>query len=129
MSDTDSSAPRMVTAKSARNSSRIFNIGNIIAMLVPVPVGILWAGASMLVYALNRHHPNEKVGHYTQEAAYRFYAVVGLVVVVATFFGTDVTLWLVTWAICAAILIPLSIRDLIRINKEEWVDTVIPESH
>ena len=36
---------------------------------------MLWLGLSMLVYAMNRHHPNPKVGHYTQQAAYRFYGV------------------------------------------------------
>ena len=118
---------RIVPARSARFAARIFNYGNIIAMIIPVPLGILWSGASMLIYALNRHHPNERVGHYTQQAAYRLYGVLGLVVVVATFFGTNPILWLITWAICAAILIPTSIIDLHRIRRETWTDTVIPE--
>jgi hypothetical protein len=118
---------RIVPARSARFAARIFNYGNIIAMIIPLPLGILWAGASMLIYALNRHHPNERVGHYTQQAAYRLYGVLGFVVVIATFFGTDPVLWLITWAICAAILIPTSIVDLRRIRRETWTDTVIPD--
>lgn len=118
---------RVVPARSARFAARMFNYGNIIAMIIPVPLGILWSGASMLIYALNRHHPNERVGYYTQQAATRLYTVLGLVVVVATFFGTNPVLWLITWAICAAILIPTSIIDLHRIRRETWTDTVIPD--
>jgi len=128
MSEESSRVPRIVPARSARFSARVFNYGNIIAMLLPFPLGILWAGASMLVYALNRHHPNERVGYYTQQAAYRLYSVLGIVVAAATFFGTDPMLWAITWAICAAILIPWSILDLRRIGREEWTDTEIPEA-
>ncbi|MBD3670320.1 MAG: hypothetical protein HUJ29_06055 [Gammaproteobacteria bacterium] len=128
MSTETESTQRTVSARSSRFAAKIFNYGNILAMLIPVPLGIFWAGGSMLVYALNRHHPNEKVGHYTQQAAYRFYGVVGLVVAVATFFGTDIDLWLWTWAISAAFLIPTSIIDLRRIRRDTWVDTTIPEN-
>ena len=38
----------------------------------------------MLVYAMNRHHPNPKVGHYTQQAATRFYAVTGSMTMIAS---------------------------------------------
>lgn len=118
---------RVVSARSARFAARLFNYGNIVAMIIPVPLGILWLGASMLVYALNRHNPNPRVGHYTQQAAYRLYGVVGLIVPVATFFGTNVIYWLATWAICAAVLIPWSVIDLRRINKEQWQDTLLDE--
>jgi len=128
MSEESPKVPRMVPARSARFAAKVFNYGNIIAMLLPVPLGILWAGASMLVYALNRHHPNERVGHYTQQAAYRLYSILGVVVAAATFFGTDPVLWLVTWAICASILIPWSFIDLRRIGREQWTDTEIPEA-
>jgi len=112
----------LITAKSARKAAGLFNIGNIISMLLPFPLGIFWMGLSMVVYAMNRHHPNAKVGHYTQQAAYRFYGVVGFVVVVAVFFGTEISYWLVTWALCAGVLIPWSIVDLIRIRRDDWQD-------
>ncbi len=120
---------QIVTAKKARGAAGLFNIGNIISMLLPFPVGIFWVGFSMVVYAMNRHHPNEKVGYYTQQAAYRFYGVVGFVVVVAIFFGTELRYWLVTWAICAGILIPWSIFDLIRIRKDNWQDCYFGENN
>ena len=120
--------PRVVSADSARFASKIFNYGNIVAMLSPFPVGILWMGASMLVYAMNRHNPNPRVGYYTQRAATRLYALIGVVVVVANFFSGWQP-WAVTWAICAGIIIPLSIYDLVRIQRETWTDTEIPEHH
>ncbi len=121
MSDTNTK-PQLITGKSARRAAGLFNIGNIICMLIPFPIGIFWMGLSMVVYAMNRHHPNEKVGSYTQQAAYRFYGVLGFVVIVAIFFGTEIYYWLVTWAICAGILIPWSIWDLIKIRRDDWQD-------
>jgi hypothetical protein len=76
---------------------------------------------------MHRHHPNPKVGHYTQWAAYRFYGVMGALVPVATFFpGSSVKLWLATWAISAAVVIPSSIWALIKIRRDTWEDTVLP---
>lgn len=118
----------VIPAASARRSAMVFPIGNIIAMLVPVPLGIFWLGASMAVYTMNRHHPNPRVGEFTQRAAYGLYGVAGFVVVVATFFGTQLYLWLITWAISALIIIPLSVRDLIRIRRTTWQDTISEET-
>lgn len=118
----------------ARRAAALFNYGNIIAILVPIPLGMLWLGLSMLVYAMNRHHPNEKVGHYTQQAAYRFYAITGFFVAAATFIpGEDWTWYLIAWVCAALVLIPWSVVDLMRIRKDTWTDTVLPvephESH
>jgi len=123
MTNTDKN--QSITAAQAASTSRWFSIGNLVSMIVPFPFGIFWFGASMVVYAMNRHHPNPRVGYYTQQAAYQFYGILGLVVVVATFFGANLLYWMVTWAISAAILIPLSIFNLMKIKKETWQDTVI----
>lgn len=119
---------QLITAEQARSTARWFNVGNIVSMIIPFPLGIFWFGASMVVYAMNRHHPNPRVGYYTQRAAYQFYSVLGLVVVVATFFGTELFYWMITWAISAVILIPLSIYNLMKINKEPWTDTAINQN-
>jgi len=115
----------IITGQQAKKSARWFSIGNLVSMIIPFPLGIFWFGASMVVYAMHRHHPNSKVGYFTQQAAYQFYSVLGLVVVVAVFFGTDLIYWMVTWALAAAIVIPLSIFNLMKINNEQWRDTVI----
>jgi FtsH-binding integral membrane protein len=106
----------------------IFNIGNLIAILLPMPLGVLWLGGSIAVYTMLRHHPDPRVGYYTQWAAYRFYGLVGLVVVIATFFSTSLLAWIITWATMALILIPWTIYDLIRIYKEDWQDRVVEQA-
>lgn len=144
-------ATKTITASSARNTAALFNYGNIIAMLpglfvVPtlllgsaehmnmifmliatiVPM-ILWFALSIAIYIFARHHPNGRVGHYTQQAAYRYYGVVGLIVVAGTFFGNNVNYWLGTWVVCALILVPWSIFDVIRILREPWQDTTVED--
>jgi len=114
----------------ARRAAALFNYGNILAVVVPIPLGMLWLGLSMLVYAMNRHHPNEKVGHYTQQAAYRFYAVTGFFVAAATFIpGGGWTYYLIAWALAALTLIPWSIMDLLRIHRDTWPDMELPVEH
>ncbi|MBK1671848.1 hypothetical protein CKO35_00760 [Ectothiorhodospira shaposhnikovii] len=142
-------APRLVSARACAGSAKLFNYGNIIAVtvagvplfLVTGDVGmatiiaaimgivplVLWFGGSMLVYALNRHHPEPRVGHYTQQAAYRYYALMGSLIVIGTFFPPEILYYRLYWLVAAAILIPWSIRDIIRINREQWHDVAIPE--
>ncbi len=129
MHDSDNATqPRVVSPASARRMATLFNYGNLVAILLPLPLGIFWLGASMFVYAMNRHHPNPRVGEYTQAAAYRFYGIIGFVVVIATFFGTSLSAWLITWAIAAAVLVPWTIYDLLRIYRETWTQTIIEEN-
>ncbi|MEE9494547.1 MAG: hypothetical protein V3W04_14355 [Gammaproteobacteria bacterium] len=125
----DSPSPKIITGKQARKSAAMFNIGNIIAILLPIPLGMLWFGVSMLVYALNRHHPNEKVGEYTQQAAYRFYGITGFFVAAATFIpGSNWSWYLIAWLAAGLILIPWSVFDLIKISKDKWVDVPVQET-
>ena len=96
-----------------------------ILMVVPP---ILWFGISIIVYIIARHHPNPRVGHYTQWAAYRFYGMFGIVIPVGTFYGTQWQLWIVTGGVVALILIPWSLLDLFRIQREHWQDITIEEA-
>ncbi len=113
--------------RKARSAAAMFNYGNILAILLPIPLGMLWLGISMLVYALNRHHPNPRVGYYTQHAAYRFYGVAGIFVAAATFIpGGGMQYYLAAWGLGAAILVPWSLYDLIRIRHERWDDVPLP---
>lgn len=115
----------IVKAEDARKTSKIFYYGNILAVVIPFPVFILWFGASMFVYAMFRHHPNARVGYYTQIAAYHYYGLAGALVPVLTFAPGDFFKhwWWALWIFCAVVLIPLSIRQIIRVNREEWHDT------
>lgn len=118
--------PQIVTADSARKAAKVFYYGNILSVLIPFPVFILWFGAGILVYALFRHHPNPRVGYYTQIAAYHYYGLAGGLVPVLTFAPGDffVNWWWALWMVSVAVLMPLSIRQILRINREEWHDTV-----
>ena len=116
----------IVSGQSARKAAQLFNIGNIVAILIPLPLGLLWMGGSMIIYAMNRHHPNQRVGHYTQQAAYRFYGVVGFFVAAATFIpGNGWTWYLIAWALAALVIVPWSILDIVRIRRETWQDVAI----
>lgn len=147
MESESSSTTHFFSAESCRRTARLFNLGNIIAvapglvmapwilweepaqvtlifmLILMVVPPILWFGVSIAVYTIARHHPNERVGYYTQHAAYRFYGAFGIVIPVGTFFGTQWQLWIITGGIVALILIPWSIWDLHRIQLETWQDT------
>lgn len=116
----------IISAESARKTAKIFSYGNILSILIPFPVFILWFGASMFVYALFRHHPNPRVGYYTQIAAYHYYGLAGALVPVLTFAPGDFfrNWWWALWLFCAVVILPLAIRLIVQINRETWVDTV-----
>lgn len=117
----------VITAESSRKTARIFYFGNILSVLIPFPIFILWFGASMFVYAMLRHHPNPRVGYYTQIAAYHYYGLAGLLVPVLTFAPGDffVKYWVHLWVVCAAVIIPLAVIQIMKINKEQWHDVKI----
>jgi len=121
---------KLVTAKESRSAAKVFNYGNIASVLIPFPLFIFWFGASMFVYALHRHHPNPKVGYFTQKAAYHYYAMAGLLVPVLTFAPGDffINYWWLIWGGCAIFLIPISIREILRVNREDWKETEIKDS-
>lgn len=147
--ESNPAAPEIVRidAARARRSARLFSLGNLFAtlpglILAPLilltrPEGttmiymfvlmmvppILWFGISIMVYIIARHHPDPKVGEYTQHAAYRYYGMFGIVIPVGTFFGTNWQLWILTGGIVALVLIPWSVWDLWRINRDDWQDT------
>ena len=140
---------KIIPAANARIFARLFNLGNLlsllpglivapiilfgeherismifmfIAMIVPP---ILWFGISIVIYIIARHHPNAQVGHYTQQAAYRYYGMIGIVIPVGTFFGTDWEPWIMMGGVVGLILVPWTIWELIKIQKENWQDTVV----
>lgn len=113
---------KTITARSARKSATLFDIGNIIVTLFPVLIPF-WLGASIFVYTSRRHHPNPLVGEHTQWAAYRFYGMIGAIVSIAIIFPGDVRYYLAAWAVAAVAMIPWSIWSLHKINREDWQDT------
>ncbi len=121
-SETTPGDRKLVRGSSARTAASLMDYGNIVAIIL-IPLVIFWFGASMLVYAMNRHHPNPKVGHYTQWAAYRFYGVTGFFTAAAMFIpGEGYLYYLYAWILAALVIIPWSILDLVRIHRDDWPD-------
>lgn len=118
---------KTIPAVSSRKTAKIFHYGNILAVLIPFPLFILWFGASMFVYAMLRHHPNSRVGYYTQIGAYCYYGLAGLLVPILTFAPGDffTNYWWLIWIMCMALLIPLSIWQILKINRENWQDVEV----
>lgn len=121
-------ATKIVTGKESQNSASLFNYGNIIAILIPFPLLIFWFGASIIVYSMNRHHPNPKVFYYLRRAGNRFYFIMGFFIVIGTYFK-DWKPVAIYWLIALIILIPSSIWDLYKIRKDTWEDFEIKEKH
>ena len=140
---------KIIPAKNARMFARLFNFGNLLALLPGLVVApiillgeherismifmfiamivppILWFGLSIMIYIISRHHPNELVGHYTQQAAYRFYGMIGVVIPIGTFFGTDWKLWILMGGVVGLVIVPWTIWELIKTQKENWQDIEI----
>ena len=140
---------KIIPGKNARMFASLFNIGNLLSIspgLIIAPIillteqermttifmfigmivpPILWFGFSIMIYIIARHHPNELVGHYTQQAAYRYYGMIGVVIPVGTFFGTDWELWILMGGVVGLVLVPWTIWELIKSQKENWQDIEI----
>jgi hypothetical protein len=97
----------------------------------------VWIAASIFVYASVAHHPDMRVREFQRQAGYRFYGLVGSLVVVLNFssemkawLGGGMNLLLTVWAVSLLLVVPLGIWDLIRISRENWQDmTVEVEVH
>jgi hypothetical protein len=125
MSSDPAVRPRTLAGRSSRFAAMQMDIGNLVSMCLP-PLPLLWFGGSMLVYALHRHHPDSRVGQYTQAAAYRFYGVMGAIIPIGTFFpGRGITSWLIAWGIGLAVIVPWSLWAIVRIRREDWPDLVL----
>jgi hypothetical protein len=122
---------KICTAKQQMRAAQTFTFFSIIAvLLLPaiIPM-LLWIAASIFVYAAAAHHPNPRVCEFLKYSGYRFYGVVGALVVMLNFspqmskaMGGWLPLALVIWLACILVVVPLGIRDLMRAKKEPWQD-------
>ncbi len=144
--DTPDQQYQVISAKASRRAAKMLDYGNIIFMLLPlipgalwllsdnflwlvlaIPPLILWFGVSMLVYAINRHHPNPQVGHHIQWAAYWYYGLVSPLVAVGIFIPKSSAGPIIGggFLLVSATLIARSLIDIRRINRFEWEDTLV----
>lgn len=122
---------KLISASQCRSSAQIFIIGSIISVLVP-PLLMVWIAASIFAYASVAHHPDMRVREYQRWAGYRFYGLVGTLVVALNFSGAmqswlggGMNLLLTVWVLSLLVVVPLGIRDLIRISRENWQDMLV----
>jgi len=100
----------------------------IAVLLMPLVIPmLLWIAASIFVYAAAACHPNPKICDFIKYSGYRFYGVVGTIVVVLNFSaqlskmaGGWLYLSLIIWVISILIVVPLGIRDIRRAKQEPW---------
>lgn len=144
-------AKRVISASSSRFNAQLFNLITVAALLISLsalllgkllashnigflpfvlslPPVMIWLGASIFVYASIAHHPNARTVHYNKWAGYRFYGVMGSMVV----FGQIIYGMLGGWqglmlvlGLAVAIIVPWALFDIVKAAREPWEDITI----
>lgn len=133
---------RVISASSSRFNAQLFNpitvavllislsallLGKLLAshnigflpFVLSLPPIMICLGASIFVYASIAHHPNARTVHYNKWAGYRFYGVMGSMVV----FGQIIYGVLSGWqglvlGLAVALIVPWAIGDIVRAARE-----------
>jgi hypothetical protein len=93
-------------------------------LAMSLPPVMIWVAASMFVYAAIAHHPNLRVRHFNKWAGYRYYAIIGLLTVVAND-AAHVIGWGGIWIFFVLALVPWAAYDIWKAGREEWQDIEI----
>jgi hypothetical protein len=142
---------RLISASSSRFAAQLFNIITVAVMMISLtalllgkllashkigflpfvlslPPVMIWLGASIFVYASIAHHPNALTAHYNKWAGYRYYGVMGSLVV----FGQPMYDLLGGWlglmlvlGFAVAVIVPWALFDIYRAAREPWQDLVV----
>jgi hypothetical protein len=142
---------RVISASSSRFAAQLFNLITIAVLLISLtalllgkllvsqkigflplvlslPPVMIWLGASIFVYASIAHHPNPRTAHYNKWAGYRYYGVMGSLVV----FGQPLYDLLGGWqglmlvlGLAVAIIVPWALFDIYKAAREPWQDMTI----
>jgi hypothetical protein len=125
---------KLISAESQRKTAQRFNLFSVIAiLLMPLfPVLLVWIAGSILVYASSAHHPNPIICRYIQYGGYRFYGLIGSVLVLLVFsnelkkfLGGPLNMWLTVWILSILVVVPLGVRDIWKAAHEDWEDMVV----
>ncbi|MCX7628531.1 MAG: hypothetical protein N2Z69_09010 [Methylophilaceae bacterium] len=137
---------KTITADQQRRDAQLFNIFSCIAVgLMPLIIPtLLWVAASIFVHASIAHHPNQRVRDYLYPGGYRFYGLVGVLVVVLNFSNIMSSwipgvlhmgplrlpmFWVWVWVLSLLVIVPLGLRDIRRARAEPWQDMTVEMAH
>jgi len=144
-------AKRVISASSSRFAAQLFNIITVAALLISLtalllgkllashkigflpfvlslPPVMLWLGASIFVYASIAHHPNPRTTHYNKWAGYRFYGVMGSLMVIGPALYALLDGWaglMLVVGLAVAIIVPWALYDIYKAAREPWQDMTI----
>lgn len=143
-------AQRVIPAASSRFAAQLFNIITVVVMILSLgallvgkmlsqkvgflpfvlslPPLMIWFGGSIFVYASIAHHPNTRAVHYNKWAGYRFYGVMGGLVVFGPLLygllgGLQGLMLVVGFAF--VVIVPWSLLDILRARREAWSDVTV----
>jgi hypothetical protein len=144
-------AKRVIPAASSRFAAQLFNLITVVVMLISLtalllgkllasqkvgflpfvlslPPIMIWLGGSIFVYASIAHHPNSRAAHYNKWAGYRFYGVMGSLVVVGPMIYGLLGGWqglMLVLGSAVAIIVPWALFDIYKAAREPWQDVTI----
>lgn len=143
-------AKRLISASSSRFTAQLFNIITVVVMMVSIsalmlgkllagkvgflpfvlslPPVMLWFGGSIFVYASIAHHPNSRVAHYNKWAGYRFYGVMGSLMVIGPAIYGLLGGWqglMLVQGLAVTIIVPWALLDIFRAAREPWADMTV----
>jgi hypothetical protein len=144
-------AQRVISASSSRFAAQLFNILTVTALMLSLtalllgkllasqkigflpfvlslPPVMIWLGASIFVYASIAHHPNTRAAHYNKWAGYRFYGVMGSLMVIGPAIYGLLGGWqglMLVLGMAVLIIVPWALYDIYRAAREPWADLTI----
>jgi len=144
-------AKRVISAASSRFNAQLFNLITVIALTISLaalllgklftnqhieflpfvlslPPVMLWLAGSIFVYATIAHHPNARTVHYNKWAGYRFYGVMGSMVVIGAPIYSLVGGWqglILVLGLAVLIIVPWAVYDIYKAAREPWQDITL----
>ncbi len=142
---------RLITASSSRFAAQLFNILTVTALTISLtalllgkllashkigflpfvlslPPVMIWLGGSIFVYASIAHHPNPRTAHYNKWAGYRFYGVMGSLMVIGPAIYGLLDGWqglMLVLGLAVLIIVPWALFDIYKAAREPWADMTI----
>jgi len=96
--------------------------------VLSLPPLMIWLGASIYVYASIAHHPNPRSAHYNKWAGYRFYGVMGSLMVIGPALYGLLDGWrglMLVLGLAVLIIVPWALFDIFRAAREPWTDMTV----